>query len=193
MRRFMPRLPAMLCALALMLGTGPAARAAASYVATLDAASEFPPNVSPGVGTVMVDYDDVMNSMHVHVIFSGLLGTTTAFHIHCATAAPFAGTAGVATTTPTFWGSPLGIKAGFLHAPDLDLGAPSTYNPDFITAHTDLAGAEAFLLQSLAGGTAYVDVHTSLFAGGEIRGFLTPAGSAPVAHGTWGRLKSLYR
>jgi hypothetical protein len=195
MRWFATRFCAVIAALAVTaVGTVHAGRATViSYVATLDAARESPPNVSPGVGTSMVDYDDEMNTLHVHVIFSGLLGTTTAFHIHCATAAPFAGTADAATTLPTFWGSPLGIKAGFLHVQDLDLGVASTYNPAFIAAHTDVAGAEAFLLQSLVNGTAYVDVHSSLLGGGEIRGFLVPASSTPAARDTWGKLKSLYR
>jgi CHRD domain len=34
------------------------------------------------------------------------------------------------------------------------------------------AGAEAFLLAGLAAGEAYYNVHSTVFTGGEIRGFL---------------------
>ena len=34
------------------------------------------------------------------------------------------------------------------------------------------AGAEAALLAGLMGGTAYFNIHSTTFAGGEIRGFL---------------------
>jgi hypothetical protein len=37
------------------------------------------------------------------------------------------------------------------------------------------AGAEAALLAGLASGSAYLNIHTTLFPGGEIRGFLQPA------------------
>src|SRR5207237_5034708 len=64
------------------------------YFAILDGPSESPPNASPGTGFAEVDFDLAANSMRVQVTFSGLLGTTTASHIHSATAVPGAGTAG---------------------------------------------------------------------------------------------------
>jgi hypothetical protein len=52
----------------------------------------------------------------------------------------------------------------------------STFNPPFVTANGGtVAGAEAALEASLAAGTAYLNIHTSVFPGGEIRGFLEPA------------------
>ena len=50
-------------------------------------------------------------------------------------------------------------------------------------------GAEAYLFQSIADGTAYLNIHTSMFLGGEIRGFFAPGG-VPVAPATWGALKA---
>ena len=68
-----------------------------SYSASLSGPAESPPNASPGVGFANVIYDSTLHTLMLHVTFSGLLGTTTASHIHCCTLP----TAGVATTTPT--------------------------------------------------------------------------------------------
>jgi hypothetical protein len=142
------------------------------YTANLNGSSESPPNASPGIGTAIVTIDDVANTMGVQVTFSGLLGTTTASHIHAPTPTPFTGTAGVATTTPTFAGFPLGVTSG-TYSNILDLLMTSSYNPAYVTANGGTAaGAEAALLSSIASGQAYLNIHTSVVPGGEIRGFL---------------------
>jgi hypothetical protein len=142
------------------------------YIAHLNGPSESPPNASPGTGFAEVDFDIVAHLMRVQVSFSGLLGTTTASHIHSATAIPDTGTAMVATQVPTFIGFPLGVTNGtYDHA--FDTSILSTYNPAFVTAHGGTAaGAEAALGASLAAGTAYLNIHTTVVPGGEIRGFL---------------------
>jgi hypothetical protein len=110
--------------------------------------------------------------MRVRVTFSGLLGDTTASHIHAATAIPGTGTAMVATTTPTFPGFPLGVTSG-TYDQTFDMALASSYNPAFITANGGtVASAEAALAASLADGTAYLNIHTTVVPGGEIRGFL---------------------
>jgi len=54
----------------------------------------------------------------------------------------------------------------------------SSYNASFVTAHGGtIAQAESDLLQSLADGKAYFDIHSTAFGGGEIRGFLIPTGA----------------
>jgi hypothetical protein len=78
------------------------------YSATLSGPAESPPNASPGTGFAEIDFDTTANTLRVQVSFTGLLGTTTASHIHAATMTPGTGTAIVATTTPTFPGFPLG-------------------------------------------------------------------------------------
>jgi hypothetical protein len=111
--------------------------------------------------------------MHVHVDFSGLLGTTTASHIHSATATPGTLTAGVATTTPTFAGFPLGVTSG-TYDNTLDMTQASSYNPAFITANGGTtASAEVALLTGMEAGESYLNIHTTVVPGGEIRGFLT--------------------
>ena len=150
------------------------------YNATLTGPNESPPNSSPGIGTATVTIDNVLNTMRVQVTFSGLVTTTTsgqpssttASHIHAATATPFTGTANVATTLPTFPGFPLGVTSG-TYDNLFDLLSASTYNPAFISANGGTtAGAEAAFLSALATGRAYLNIHSTQFPGGEIRGFL---------------------
>ena len=83
-------------------------------------------------------------------------------------------TAGVATTTPDFAGFPIGVTSG-TYINTLDLTLSSSYNPSYITANGGTtASAEAALVSAIAAGEAYVNIHTTTFAGGEIRGFLQP-------------------
>ncbi|MBP2686941.1 MAG: hypothetical protein H6Q81_1846 [Deltaproteobacteria bacterium] len=146
-----------------------------TYDANLTGPNESTPNASPGTGYAFVGMDTIANTMHVHVDFSGLLGITTASHIHAATAVAGSGTAGVATTLPTFPGFPLGVTSGtYDHL--FDLLDASSYSPAYVTAHGGTpASAEAALLLAMADGKAYFNIHTNLFPGGEIRGFLAPA------------------
>jgi len=118
-----------------------------------------------------VIFDNTALTLRVIVNFAGLTSSTTASHIHCCAAPP--ATAIVATTTPTFPGFPLGVTSGS-YDQTLDLLASATYNPAFVTANGGtIASAEATLVAGLNAGTTYLNVHTSAFPGGEIRGFLT--------------------
>src|SRR5664279_3351298 len=65
-----------------------------SYEAILDGPSESPANASPGTGLAFVDYDNTLHTLRVQASFNGLLGTTTASHIHSATTTAGSGTAG---------------------------------------------------------------------------------------------------
>jgi hypothetical protein len=184
----------MLIALAMLFALAPAARAAiVSYTANLDGPSESPPNASPGIGLAVVDVDATANTMHVHVNFSGLIGATTASHIHAPTLVPLTGTAGVATTTPYFSGFPIGVMAG-TYDNTLDMTLASSYNPSFVTANgSSIPASEAALFAAIAAGQAYLNVHSQAYPEGEIRGFLVPETATPASHSTWGRIKNLYR
>lgn len=145
--------------------------ATVSYSATLSGPNENPVNSSPGLGSALVTYDSVANTLRVQVSFSGLTGTTNASHIHCCIAPP--GATGVATTTPTFLNFPLGVTSG-TYDNTLDLSLAASYNPAFITANGGtIATAEAVLLAGLNSGTSYLNIHTTAFPSGEIRGFLS--------------------
>jgi hypothetical protein len=145
-----------------------------AFSTTLSGPNESPPNASPGIGTALVIFDPIANTMRVEATFSGLLGTTTASHIHCCTTVPGVGTAGVATTTPTFAGFPLGVTSG-TYDNTLDMTLASSYNPAFVTANGGTtATAESALFNAMFAGRTYLNIHSSVFGGGEIRGFLLP-------------------
>jgi hypothetical protein len=180
--------------LLLAVGISAAAHAAVvPYSAILDGPSESPPNASPGTGIGNVDIDAVAHTMRVRANFGGLLGTVTASHIHGPTAVAGTGTAGVATTTPTFPGFPSGVTGG-AYDMTFDMTQASSYNPSFITANGGTtASAEAALFQAITDGKAYLNIHSTSFGGGEIRGFLVPGGPTPTNASSWGRVKALYR
>jgi hypothetical protein len=149
------------------------------YQAVLSGPNESPPNASPATGFAEVTINTLTSSMRVQVSFSGLTTGSTASHIHSATASPHTGTAMVATTTPTFPNFPLGVTSG-TYDQTFDLTLSSSYNPAFVTANGGtVAAAEAALLAGLAAGEAYLNIHSTMFPGGEIRGFLDPAVPEP--------------
>ena len=149
-----------------------------AYIGFLSGPAEAPPNASPGTGAALVIIDTAAHTLEVDVTFSGLTSGTTASHIHCCTAVPGTGTAGVATITPTFTGFPGGVTAG-VYSRIFDTSLASAWNPAFIAANggTPLS-AEAVLAAGLAGDLAYLNIHTGNFPNGEIRAFLTPAATA---------------
>jgi hypothetical protein len=155
-----------------------------TYAAFLDKDAE---STSNGTGFAVVTFDLAANSMHVQVLFfQGLTSGTTASHIHSPTTVPGTGNAGVATTTPTFPGFPLGVTSGS-YDQTFDMSLASSYNPAYIalfpgTGQTQINNAEAALAASLAAGTAYLNIHTTVNPGGEIRGFL----AATPEPGTFG-------
>jgi hypothetical protein len=162
-------------ALCTLLLTQAAQGAVFEYTAALSGANEPPvPTASPGTGFADVFFNDIAMTLEVKVTFSGLLGTTTASHIHAPTPTAGIGSAGVATTTPTFANFPLGVTSG-TYDQTLDLLSLSSYNPAFVTANGGTAaGAEAALVSALKAGRSYLNIHTTSFRGGEISGYLTP-------------------
>jgi hypothetical protein len=48
----------------------------------------------------------------------------------------------------------------------------SSYNSTFLSTYGGTTGAESALTNALATGKTYLDIHSSIFPGGEIRGFL---------------------
>ena len=146
---------------------------AITYNVVLTGPGESPPNLSPGIGSAVVIIDTTANTLNIFSLtFSGLAGTTTASHIHCCTTLPGVGTAGVATQTPSFSGFPLGVTSG-TYSMLFDMTQASTWNAPFITANGSTpAGAEAALVAGAAAGEAYLNIHTNVVPGGEIRGFL---------------------
>jgi hypothetical protein len=143
-----------------------------TYTVIMNGPSESPANASTGTGFATIIIDSTANTLNIlSLTFSGLAGTTTASHIHCCTAIPGAGTAGVATQVPYFAGFPIGVTSGS-YSMSFDMTQGSTWNPAF--GGGTAAGAEAALLAGVALGDAYLNIHSTAFPGGEIRGFLVP-------------------
>jgi hypothetical protein len=156
----------------LLIAGVPAQAALISYSSALT--PEVPG--ATGSGSVQLLFDDVANTLRISASWQGLSGTTTVAHIHCCTPTPLTGTAGVAVVTPTLPGFPVGVTAG-TYDRIFDLTLASSFNPTFVTSSPGgtVAGARTRLIAALNGGTAYFNVHSSTFGGGEIRGFPVPA------------------
>lgn len=151
-----------------------------TFVGTLSNLGEpSPAELSLGTGSVTVILDEDAFTLNVHADFANLTGLTNAAHIHCCTATPGVGNAGVATPVPSFPGFPLGVQSGS-YDQLFDLTQASSWNPAFISANGDTtASAFAAFSSGINAGEAYFNIHTSFVPGGEIRAFLTPPGVAP--------------
>lgn len=161
-------------AAAALIACMPAAAHTQVYVATLSGAAESPPVTSTGTGRVRVTIDDHDFTMRVQATFADLVGTTTVAHIHCCTALPVTGTAGVATPVPSFPGFPAGVTAGS-YDQLFDMTVASSYNPSFLAANGGNTGAAfSALITGIADGKAYLNIHSTFVPSGEIRGFLAP-------------------
>jgi hypothetical protein len=148
--------------------------ALSAEAAVLHFESDLGPEVmgATGSGSVHVAFDDVLKTLMITTDWSGLSGTTTIAHIHCCVAPP--GTVGVAVTPGTLPGFPVGLTAGAYVSPDIDLTDPASFTAMFLTnfGGGTVDGAIDALLDGMSNGTAYFNIHTSVFPAGEIRGFL---------------------
>ena len=154
-------------AIAFLAATSAAQAAIIQYRATLGPEAIG----ATGTGTVALTVDSTTSFLDFNVTFSGLSGTTTVAHIHCCTDVAGTGTAGVAVTTPTLPGFPVGVSSG-TYLRTFDMLLASSYTPAFIAASGNTpAGALSRLLANLDSGNAYFNVHSTTFGGGEIRGF----------------------
>jgi hypothetical protein len=165
----------------LMLQSPTAHATPITFVANLTQANEVPPTGSPATGFASVVLDPMAQTIQVNVTFSGLTTPDTAAHIHCCLPSPLdpGVNVGVATTVPAFPGFPLGVMSGTYSSAVLSLLDAGTYNTTPITGFVALQGgipqAEAALVAGIQNEETYLNIHTSMFPGGEIRGFLVPA------------------
>ena len=151
-----------------------AAPADPSYRAVASGALESPPNASPGTSLVTIDLGST--KMFVDLPFRDLEGTTTAAHIHCCTSSAFTGTSGVAVPFADF---PLGVTAGSFNTA-IALDDAASWDPAFVSAHGGtVASATSAFVDGINANEAYVNIHTSQFPNGEIRGWLVAAPPVP--------------
>jgi hypothetical protein len=154
-----------------------------TWKAVASGALEAPPNPSPASGIVTLDVPGNAQQIFVDLPFRDLLGPTLDAHIHCCTTTPFSGVAPVAVP---FAGFPTGVRAG-TYTGAIPLGAETSYDPAFLAANggTPQSAASA-LLDAIAANEAYVNIHTTAFPNGEIRGFIV---AAPIPEpGEWAML-----
>jgi len=149
--------------------------AGAASAGIVNFATELLPEApgATGSGQALIAYDTVEHTLSFVVDWSGLSGLTTVAHIHCCTASPGVGTVGVAVTPGTLPGFPTGVSSGHYETV-VDLDLASGFTPAFVTnfGGGTIDGAIAALLAGIDDGKAYLNIHSNLFPGGEIRGFL---------------------
>jgi hypothetical protein len=161
-------------ALALLFGSALAASAPAAatvtvFTATLNGSQVNPPTASTATGSATVTVDDVLQTLSVSLLFSGLAAPATASHIHCC--APPGTNALVATQTPTFVGFPATTSGNYDHT--FDMTDVASWNSAFITAHGgSTTSAFADLLAGMLAGNSYINIHDSIYPAGEISGQL---------------------
>ena len=162
---------AAVAALAGVLGL--AGNASAALLAWSDVLVPEAPGAT-GTGSVTVTFDTVTHDLTISTTFSGLSAPTIAAHIHCCTAAPGVGTAGIAIDSPSLVGFPLGVTSGS-YTGSFDLDDETNFAPAYLAASGGTADlATARLIAAFSSQQAYLNIHTTAFPGGEIRGFPVP-------------------
>ncbi len=176
----MKRFTLLACAVMVASLASVAAAHTSVYTTSLSGPAEFPTNSSPGIGFSRLTVDLDLLTYRVEASFSGLLGSVQAAHIHGPIPDPPADpVAGVATPLPSFPGFPSGMLGAYDQT--FSLANASGYNPGFIAANGGtVSGAMTAFLDGLNAGKMYLNLHTTQFGGGEIRGFyqLVPEPSA---------------
>jgi len=155
----------MIAAAALVAAAAVPAQAVTLYGTTLLGSNESPANASTASGTGLLTLATDQNSFTISETFTGLSANAAAGHVHCCAAA------GSNTGVAIGFTVPAATSGSFTQSFDLTLG--TTYTSAFLAANTGTAaGARAAFLAGLNGGLAYLNLHTSTFPGGEIRGQL---------------------
>lgn len=128
----------------LLLVSSQASATIFSFQATLSGSQEVPPTPSLGTGTATLQFNDATNVLSLVGSYTGLLGTTTASHIHIA---------------------PVGVNGPIIIPLTHTGGTAGTLNGSGVLTPAQIT--------ALFSNGLYVNVHTNLFAGGEIRGVIT--------------------
>ena len=115
------------------------------YIALLNSGQEEPNNGSNGMGVFTATYDKTTNMLHFELTFTGLTGDEIAAHIH----------------GPAEKGKNAPVLFGFVNPGPYALGSPKV---GFVGPFTE---EERDFLDR---GLLYVNVHSSIARGGEIRG-----------------------
>lgn len=151
--------------IAAMLAISPAAQAATFLSASLSGAQEAPPNASQGLGSSLLVLSDAADTLGVSFAFLGLSGNAMGAGLYCC--APAGVNGGLALSLPGFvTGATIGAYSN-----TFNLLAASSYTPAFLAANGSTAlTARSALVSALLGGMAYINISSTAYADGEIRG-----------------------
>lgn len=155
-----------LMAAAALGGTAAAIGSGDRFIAHLSGDNEVPPVDTSGVGVSKVTLDDSGDALHFMLNVSNLNTAATQAHIHCG---PVGQNGSIATFLLHFVAT--GVEAhgrtaaGTITNADIIPIADSALCPGGISDLDDL-------VDQIAAGNAYVNVHTLTSPGGEVRGQL---------------------
>jgi hypothetical protein len=140
-----------------------------SLRAQLEASNEVPAVISSAVGLFTAKVDDEGQAIHYELSYSGLEGTLTQAHIHVGQ--QFA-SGGVMIWLCSNLASPP-TPAGVQPCPAAPASISGTITPADVVGPAGQgvnAGNFADALSAIRGGLAYVNVHSTVSPGGELRG-----------------------
>lgn len=174
MKRF--KVGKVLCCTAVFGLMAPAVASAETFIARLNGNQEVPANTSASTGQFIFNYNPATNSGNYALSYANLQGVVQQAHIHigqpgvaggvsiwlCGTVA-LPGPAG----TPTCPQS--GVVSGTINATVGPPGQKVIGPAAQLVAAGELAEV---VIRALRTGNAYVNVHTDLVPGGEIRGLI---------------------
>jgi hypothetical protein len=163
-----------------MILSGAAQAGVLRFHTDLSGANELPATGSTATGFADVYYDSDAHTLQVNITWAGLSSGTTAAHIHApgtaaqiSTALPFNGTWAVATQSGNFTGFPTGQTAGTYVGAPYSLLSVANYTTGYVAANgTTGASSESALLGYLLSGKTYLNIHSTNFPGGEVKGYL---------------------
>lgn len=150
------------------------AAASLAHAGVLTWTTSFAPEAvgASGSGSAVITFDESTHVLTYTGSFSGLTSPATQAHFHCCTAVPLTGTAGIAVDSPSLLGFPVGASSGTFDA-FVDLDDADSFNATFLSTS---GGTTAAAIDRVIAGfdeqRAYLNIHSSGFQGGEIRGFL---------------------
>lgn len=160
------------------------------FESVLSGSNEAAPNLSLGIGTSTATLDLDLITLRIELSFSGLSGNVTGATLYGPTAIAGAGTASAmspafASTSPAF---PTGVTAGSYDF-TFDLTVASGYNLGFINSSGGtVSGALNALDAAFGEGKVYLNIQTTTFPTGEVRGFFVetpePESAALLALGS---------
>ena len=144
------------------------AHADTNFTAMLSGLNESPPNASPATGSATMVLNNAQTELTYMLSFSGLTSAQTAAHFH---------NDDLANPSPNG-----GVVRG------IGVGSPISG----VWKNTDAQPLTPAMVVELFAGRIYINVHTSNFPAGEIRGNVIEQ-PVPVEAATWGRIKALYQ